>query len=226
MVDRAQLSVHDFPAGLPISRHECERAGAYRFRQDRDRYLIARACLRVLLSGYLQIPPADVSITEGYEGKPQLRTPNPTKIEFNLTHAGRFTLIAITHGAAIGIDLEALEPPPGQIELTRYFLSNREQAAFDALPEQVQHGRFYQLWTMKEAVLKGLGTGFKLDPRKLELGVELASLELRQIVLEGGSHGLWTLFQVPVMVGYKASLAVQGAGWSLACWKMGGQLHP
>jgi 4'-phosphopantetheinyl transferase len=173
----------------------------------------------------LKVEPSEIVLTRGHEGKPQLQAPNPNDLQFNLTHASRFTLIAVARGANIGIDLEVTNLGTDQVELARHILSAREREAFAALPEQVKLERFYLLWTMKEALLKGIGTGFLYDPRKLELGIDPAPVEVRQIVLDDDPHGVWTLLQLPVDQGYKAALAVQGVGWSLEYWTREVQLQ-
>jgi 4'-phosphopantetheinyl transferase len=220
MVDRGRISSEGLSHVAPVSSQERERAEAYKFQKDRDRYLIARTSLRQLISGYLQIQPAEVALTQGGQGKPQLADPDPANLRFNLSHAGSFTMIAFARRAAVGVDLEDTAEKPGQIDLASHILSPREQSAFDALPEGARLERFHRLWTMKEAVLKALGTGFHQDPQKLDLGVAPAPVEVREICLNGRSYGTWTLFQIPVMHGYKAALAIQGVAWSMDCWRM------
>lgn len=175
--------------------------------------------LRDLLARYLEVRPAEVSLNHGTEGKPRLAPPNPESIQFSVTHADRFTLIAIARRAAVGVDLEAVDPQPGQIKLARYILTEREQAEFEVLPERTKLDRFYLMWTMKEAVLKAFGTGFRDDPQKLEIGVGLAPVEVCRIAFKGEDRGPWTLIQLPATEGYKAALVVEGAGRSLACWR-------
>jgi 4'-phosphopantetheinyl transferase len=226
LIDRGKLSVQDPSLVVPFSRLECKRADGFRFSRDRDRYLIGRKCLRTLLAAYLQIQPDEVALTLGVDGKPQLEPPNPSDLEFNLTHAGRFTLIAVTRGAAIGVDLEAVKPQPDPTELARNILSRREMAAFDRLPEETKLEGFYRLWTMKEAVLKALGTGFRHDPRRLEIGITPPPVAIRQIGFVGAPQEFWTFIRLPVSEGFMAALAVQGAGWSVEFLRMDTAHHP
>lgn len=225
VVDRLRYSIQAPIWTDQVSREERQRAEAYHFQRDRERFLIARTALRDLLARYLGILPIEVPLALEPGGKLQLASPNTASLFFNITHSDRFTLIAVTREAAIGVDLEAVDPSPGRLELARHILSEQELLAFEALPSSQQLDRFYQLWTMKEAILKAFGTGFRQEPRELEIGIALSPVDVRNIVIEGEDYHLWTLIQLPVIEGYRAALAVEGAGWSLACWSWDKQLH-
>jgi 4'-phosphopantetheinyl transferase len=225
VIDHQRLSPQVFTQAALVSYEERQRAGAYHFRRDRIRYLAVRSVLRDLLARYLGMKPAEVPLILEVEGKPQIAPPNLAGIFFNLTHTDRFSLIALTCQAAIGVDLEAVVPQSGNEELARHILSERELAIYDALPEHLKLDRFYMLWTMKEAVLKAFGTGFRADPRMLEVGVSLDSVQVRKIFFDGEDRGEWTLIQLPAAEGYRAALAVEGAGWSQDCWRWIGPLQ-
>src|SRR5258708_4056256 len=101
-----------------------ERAHAQRFRFSKDRtHLIApRGLLRTILGRYLLQDPQTLSFSYNAYGKPSLtesgqrattRVAPPVSgrmkedaLSFNLTHAHRMALYAITHNRAVGVDVE------------------------------------------------------------------------------------------------------------------------
>ena len=46
-----------------LSKSERQRAGRFRFARDRERFIVARATLRILLGKYLDKPPSAVALT-------------------------------------------------------------------------------------------------------------------------------------------------------------------
>ncbi len=68
---------------------EHERAGRFRFRRDRRRFIAARGILRCLLSRYLNTVPVELIFRYGHAGKPAIAEP-ATTLRFNLSHAGEW----------------------------------------------------------------------------------------------------------------------------------------
>ena len=71
-----------------LSEDEIDRAQKLRFQDDRFRFTVARANLRLLLSRYIDKKPRQLWLRYGRHGKPYLsEESNPDRINFNLSHS-------------------------------------------------------------------------------------------------------------------------------------------
>lgn len=125
----------------------------------RQRYAATRALLRQQLSQKTGLPPLALPFTFNAYQKPQLSGAYPW--HFSISHSQNTTAIAIA-AAPIGIDIEHTTAEPDK-RIIPLFVRDDEQ---HLLQDKID---FYQLWTLKEAVLKALGTGFYTDPSHLQL---------------------------------------------------------
>ncbi len=133
---------------------EWERGQRYRQEGDRHRFYLARSSLRQLLHHYTGHPATTIATTP--TGKPFLPD-HP--LQFNISHAGDWVAIALTHHWPIGIDLETRRPMANVLALARRFFRPTEAAALAQQPHQNQ--AFFTLWTRKEAFLKATGEGLQ-----------------------------------------------------------------
>lgn len=124
------------------------------------RFAAGRAGLRRLLGAYLCVPPDEVPLRIGPEGKPDLREGEDAFV-FNLSHSGDWVLYAVARAEAVGVDIERIRPGRDVDALARRVLSPGERAGFDALPEAARPLHFHRVWVRKEAYLKGLGCGLR-----------------------------------------------------------------
>lgn len=182
---------------------EQARAARFAFERDRARFACGRARLRELLGLRLSLPPLSVPLATGPQGKPVLATASPW--QFNLSHSGGLALYAFAQGAALGVDLEAVQPTRNLEGLARTVFSTAEQAQWQALPDADKPLAFTTLWARKEAVLKALGTGLTLEPARLHLGLSNAAQALTLSLPEytGPVH----VHPVPAGPGFAAALA-------------------
>jgi 4'-phosphopantetheinyl transferase len=151
---------HPAPVTEDLSQLLCddERARADRFlsARVRARYIAGRAQLRRLLGAYLGCPAPSVRLRYGTHGKPELAGPGPC---FNLSHADRHLLIAVSEAAPIGVDLELDDRAVAHDGIARRFFSSAEAATLRALAPELQARAFLAGWTRKEAFVKALGDG-------------------------------------------------------------------
>lgn len=138
---------HDWPL---LSAQEQFRAQGFHHFQDRIRFVSARATLKRLLAERIGTLPGRLTISITASGKPYL--PQHSEIQFNLSHAGNFALIAISSDGRVGIDIERRNREV--TGLSDYVLSPLERAKACWSDK-----RFIDLWVAKEAVLKALGLG-------------------------------------------------------------------
>lgn len=147
-----------------LSDQERHRAEKFRFKLDRERYIAARTWLRRILGTALHYTPGSVLIEIDPFQKPFLPG---FPLHFNLSHSGPYAAVALCRTHAVGIDLEQPLPPGEAMELQRIVCSETESLALKDSPDPDL--MFLRIWTAKEALLKGLGTGFFTAPSSLTI---------------------------------------------------------
>ncbi len=140
-----------------LSADEKERAARYILGPIRDRFIVGRTILRLLLSNYLNKLPTEIEFAYGAHGKPYL-TPE-TSLNFNLANSEELAVFAFAPTGRIGIDLEFIRPVTEMARIATSYFSEREKQQLFALPEAARQEAFFQCWTRKEAYLKALGDG-------------------------------------------------------------------
>ncbi len=189
---------------------ELERAARFHREEHRVHFIVAHAALRDILHRYLAEEPAAIPFLLNERGKPSLPPErNPGEIEFNLSHSGSLSLVALTRGVPVGVDVERIRPARDHEAVARRFFSENEVAGYFALPEEERRAAFFHIWTRKEAYIKALGVGLSAPLRSFTVNVSPG--EPARLVEDRAnpSHvGRWRLFDLPVGEGYRAALAV------------------
>ena len=139
-----------------------ERVRDQRFLVEPARRLhrLARGMQREVLASYLPgITARELRFVSSAAGRPALAPPfDSNGLEFNLAHTRGLVVLAVTRGAALGVDVEIYDKKV-PLEVARRFFSPVEAGALEALPADAQPRRFLRLWTLKESYLKAVGTG-------------------------------------------------------------------
>lgn len=142
--------------------NEAEKARADRFHRPSDahRFVLARHALRCLLGRYTGSPEA-IGFHYGAKGKPWINNDyNGLPVHFNLSHSGRWVLIGLSLGAAVGVDIENQDATLGVEGIAERYFHPAECARL----AKVKGGSekcsiFYRFWVAKEAKAKALGVG-------------------------------------------------------------------
>lgn len=205
-----ERSRHLLTQGHVLSRLERDRALRVRHTQHRQRYIVERAALRLLLANYLGTDPASVCLVRGDNGKPQLVSPS-TWLSFNMSHSERMTVVAVGRDRELGIDVEFARDDLDFAALAKRIMSSSEFAAFLGVAPKDRGPVFYRCWTRKEACLKARGDGLSISPTDFDVSDDQVKLSGPEDPVVSGHERLhWTLCDIPVARGYVASLAVQG----------------
>lgn len=142
---------------------EQQRAERYHFPKDRDRFIVARGLLRVIISYYLGKEPRDLQFVYNQYGKPALSEAyNREPLCFNLSHSRELALYAVTQNRNLGVDLEYIRTGFPCEEIAERFFSPQENAILRTLPLDMKHKAFFTCWTRKEAYIKATGKGLSL----------------------------------------------------------------
>jgi 4'-phosphopantetheinyl transferase len=147
-------------AGEVLSEDERARAQRFVFDVHRRRFIAARAWLRHCLAERLGRQAASLRFEYGPVGKPALA--GADRLRFNLSHSGRYALLAVTEGAEVGVDIEHVRPLSDMEALAERVFSAAERAALAAVPADRRAEAFFAGWTRKEAYIKARGEGIAL----------------------------------------------------------------
>ena len=193
-----------------LSWDELNRAGRFRFNTDRLRFARCRSALRFLLGRYLGVSAAEIRFEYQPAGKPELAAQqNPRGLCFNLSHSGRLALIAVSAGRSVGIDIEEVRADTDVPALAEHFFSIRERAGLGSLPECLRLAAFYACWTRKESYLKATGAGLSFPLAEFSVSTHpYLRPSLEEIRGNTEAHRQWSLVDLSVANGYRASIAV------------------
>jgi 4'-phosphopantetheinyl transferase len=170
----------------------------------RRRFLAARAGLRTLLGRHLDCDPRRLAFVTNDFGKPRLA--GDGQVHFNLSHCEERAVLAVSD-AELGIDLER-ERPIEHVDLAkRYFHPNEVAAITASRDEAAQRRAFFRVWTLKEAVVKALGTGLSTPLDSFEVAIGASTPRLS--VAPAGAPRAWWL-HATTADGYCCALAVPG----------------
>jgi 4'-phosphopantetheinyl transferase len=143
-----------------LSDAERARCRQFLFAPDRRDYAAAHALVRAVLSRYADIHPAGWRFQQGANGKPRLAGGSEVPpLSFNLSHTHGCVACAVAPGVDVGIDVEQTDRRVAAAEVAARFFSSQENADLAQLAPGERTERFFELWTLKEAYLKAIGTG-------------------------------------------------------------------
>ncbi len=186
-----------------LSEQEQARCLRYRRTQDRMRYATTRVVLRHMLAQRLMCPLQDIALVFNAFGKPGL-APHLLEgraLHFNVSHAGKYAVIALSSLGPVGVDIEAITtdidvwPPETVLTVTEQGYCQETEDA-DA---------FFRVWCGKEAVLKGLGLGIAQHLQSVSVVPKLD--HGYSVALPSGNPSVQA-WQLQVPAGFAAALAV------------------
>jgi 4'-phosphopantetheinyl transferase len=158
----------------------------------RRRRIVQQALRRSILAGYAGVKPRDLQLAFAPGG------PIVSPIDGVLLSASHFddvTTFAIgRRGLALGIDIEP-EFEADWEEAVEMVLTETEVAELNQLSGKLRAARYFELWTLKESVMKALGAGLgDRDPGSIEIAISDSGPILIGIDAVGPTEpwGLWS----------------------------------
>lgn len=202
------LHIETVPSSIDVDwsiLDEGERTRAARFRSsiDRDRFVVGRSWVKQVLAGYLGVVARDVQFCPDRYGKPLL--PAASGRHCSWSHSRDKWLLAVAAGGAIGLDVETFDASFDWAQTAQVAFHEQERAfvlAAETGTSRLQ--RFYNVWTRKEALLKGLGTGLHDDMERLTIAAPHGRLPAVLPMAEGGC---WHLTSLNALADCAAALA-------------------
>lgn len=217
-LDQPEKDIH-WLKGI-LAPRERARTQRFHFRQDRQRYVVGRASLRMLLARYLNVAPQRLEFHYGRHGKPELTTcGQASTVSFNVTHSGGIALFAITRTAAIGVDVERIRPLLEADGMADRYFAHAEKEALRSLSGPARELAFFLCWTRKEAYMKAIGLGMSIPLDSF--AVSVAPTDPARLLHIHGSvedAARWSLYTLSPNAGFVSTVAAEGPPMGLQCW--------
>lgn len=138
-----------------LSPEELGRLHHLRQSADRERFVLGRGLLRLLLGIWLNRPAREVHIETGSYGKPLC----PDGPEFNISHSGDLILVGLHPSQPVGVDVEQIQVRIEWQSIARRLWSVDVLDELRGLPASDQCSAFTQYWCQYEAINKANGWG-------------------------------------------------------------------
>tara|TARA_R110000824_G_scaffold7892_4_gene35817 strand:+ start:40539 stop:41312 length:774 start_codon:yes stop_codon:yes gene_type:complete len=169
-----------------LNNEEEKRFQRFVFPKHKLQFLASRALLRTVLADYLDQPPSGLVFARNAYGKPRIASfEMPLPLAFNLSHTNDMTVLAVTQGGEIGVDVEYITRKVDILKLAERYFSAQEASDLKQLGVDKFNQRFIELWTLKEAYIKACGMGLAIPLRDFSFifkseGIEISFAEERE----------------------------------------------
>jgi phosphopantetheinyl transferase len=122
-----------------------------------------------VIADFIGVDPSSLSFAMGRNSRPRLQSRDgdgmPGALEFSTSHAPMYSVVALSRGAAVGVDISYEDEAFDFKSVVDEFFSVRERRHLMSQPESERRTEFFRIWSRKEAFVKcnGLGLHCRLD---------------------------------------------------------------
>ncbi len=156
---------------------ERERAASFQQAIHRDRFIRRRWFRRQWLALIADVDPAAIRIDHTRLGRPVLVGPSPLETwVLSTSHSEDLCAVAVSPARPIGIDVACRLERHITDEAARTFMHRDEYVEWRRQREAQQASGFFRLWARKEAVLKAIGTGFAIEPARIDVRADSVTI--------------------------------------------------
>lgn len=185
-----------------LNEDEQHRAKRFRFRKHHDLFVIGRYVTKVMLAHYAGCTPESVDIVQDSFGKPACEM----NIFFNISHSDDQLLVGFSN-SEIGVDIERVNSTVNFERIGKNHFSEVEVNKIMEFTEDERADTFFEIWTKKESVIKGIGKG---------LGIPLQDFNITdqngQVLWKSpteNDYGAWFAHNIEIRQGFKTAFATQ-----------------
>lgn len=191
-----------------LDKNELKKANGFKFKADKDCYVITRGVLRILLGRYLNEEPSAIRFDYTPYGKPILSHKN--SLHFNVSHSGTKSVLGFVNDSEIGVDIEKIKDDFEVLDIANRFFSLMEIKTLSKIPGSEKNRAFYRCWTRKESFIKAEGSGlsFPLDKFTVSLDHDKKA-ELLTTDWDALEKDNWSLFSYVPDSGYIGAIATR-----------------
>jgi 4'-phosphopantetheinyl transferase len=148
-----------------LTKAEAARCERYLRAEDRSRFTVAAALLRIVVGLHTGLAPDRVIIDRTCprclqpHGRPRVVG---HALEVSVSHSGAFAAVAATDAGRVGVDVEHVRPLDYAALLEQTCAPEERDGVTDS-------ATFFGLWTRKESVLKATGAGLELPMSEIRV---------------------------------------------------------
>jgi 4'-phosphopantetheinyl transferase len=206
-LDYGEAALRQFEATLAPD--EIARANRFLFQRDRNSFVATRGILRELLGRYVNRSPGQIEFDYCPKGKPLLREPLESPVQFNVSHSHGLALLTFALGRHLGVDVELVRPDFSSDEIAAKFFSTQEVIELQALPPSLRTEGFFLCWTLKEAYVKARGEGLQIPLDSFHVSFTPGQPER----LQSSDSFRWSVRSLRPAPRYVGALVGEGGGW-------------
>lgn len=197
-----------------LSKQDRSRVKRFQFLEHKCQLLMGRYLVRTVLSRYSQFLAGDWYFENNEYGKPFIASALLEKMTeplyFNLSHSQGKLVLAISRHELLGVDIEYGMKPRRVEKIAKRYFSSSEIEGFNVLKKAEIQGRFYDLWSLKEAYIKACGMGLAIPLDHFSFGFQSENIiEIKFDKHRADDPALWQFWQIESEPGYHLSLAVK-----------------
>lgn len=195
-----------------LNAEEVDKEGRFFFADDRKRYLVTRAAVRMLLSRYAPVAPECWEFSRNAYGRPEIANAvdEVRGLSFNISHTRGLIALAVGRGREFGVDVENVAVRSPSIGIAERFFSPTEVAELSCVPTERQLDRFFEYWTFKESYIKARGMGLSLPLDRFSFDFPHHDAVRISIQPDLDDHaGRWSFWQCRPTVDYVMAICAE-----------------
>ena len=185
--DFDECSVKDLVKLLPLK--DLNKFNKYYKNDDKIRFLIGKIMINKVLCEEKLIGNILESIMTDSFNRPYINE----DIDFNISHSGDYVIVASSKNTKVGVDIEKIEEI-NMFDVLNILTVEEEEKLKDSKDPV---NEFYDIWTLKEAVLKANGKGLNVPLKQVIISDNAVNCE----------NETWFFLKLNLDIGYSAHLA-------------------
>ncbi|MBT8454269.1 MAG: 4'-phosphopantetheinyl transferase superfamily protein [Deltaproteobacteria bacterium] len=167
------LPASELPAGDAwLGPDERKVLAGFRFRNRRSDWRLGRFVAKRAVSSFASIDDTNrIQILAAEDGAPEAWIDGRKgELGISISHREGLAACVVSDGAAVGCDLEAVEPRSSRF--VNDFFTEQERIAVEATAGALRDRHVALTWSAKESALKVLRVGLRRDTRSVEVEIE------------------------------------------------------
>lgn len=174
---------------------ERDRSRRFSSSEVRTRFVLCRAALREILCSIRGCSNSELSFSSVRLEKP-IAFVNGVQVpgDFSVSHSFNNGLLAFSNEGRVGADIEERKLRHDIDGPIRDVFSTIEQRALDDAAPEAKLAMFFRLWTIKEAIIKATGEGFRANTSSFSIPENIIHGDYEsELVYPPGSNRRWVL---------------------------------
>jgi 4'-phosphopantetheinyl transferase len=196
-----------------LSRVELRRLASYRMLADRRRFTAGCVITRLVAGALVGVVPKRLHLDRSCQvcgephGPPRITGMRDAPL-LSVSHSGDRIAVAVSKRTPVGVDVECLVHARHLCHSAAVAFSQRERDVIDCLLACHRETGALQMWTRKEALVKALGDGLRVEPSRVS--VSAPDEPARVVAFDGRSEILDAVTLADLRPGsdYRAAIAL------------------